>query len=102
MPQAMFGLRLFENETRAIGRPSVPVIVTETGWCLDDATQALRATWTVQAYRQLWLVNEQLLAVTPFLLAGAQWEAKGFPWAYENGTVMPVFTAVKQLRQSMH
>ena len=58
-----------------------------------------RATWTVQAYRELWLPDGQVLAVTPFLLAGAQWWPKGFPWIAQDGTtLLPVYNATRQLR----
>ena len=26
-------MMVYQNETRLVGRPDVPVIITETGWC---------------------------------------------------------------------
>ena len=38
------------------------------------------ANWTSLAYEQLWLPDDQVLGVTPFLLAGQFWEPMGWPW----------------------
>ncbi len=27
---------VYQNETRLVGRPDLPVIITETGWCAHD------------------------------------------------------------------
>lgn len=27
---------VYQNETRLVGRPDVPVVITETGWCAQD------------------------------------------------------------------
>jgi hypothetical protein len=84
-------------------QPALPVIVTETGWCLDaPATQQLRAEWTVRAYKELWLPDAAkgaLLAVAPFLLQGQAWLQKGWPWIAGDGkTRFPVFNATRALR----
>jgi hypothetical protein len=86
-----------------VTKPVLPVIVTETGWCMDaPATQELRAEWTVRAFKELWLPDVgkgTLLAVAPFLLQGDQWLKKGFPWIAGDGkTPFPVYNATRLLR----
>lgn len=44
-------LTVYRNETRLVGRPALPVIITETGWCGDFCTEEERADWTVSAWR---------------------------------------------------
>ena len=82
---------VYKNETRLVGRPDVPVIITETGWCAHDdlhvsgidqfdrslvpgldrsadfCTEEQRAEWTISAW-QAWFNDTQLLASCPFLL----------------------------------
>ena len=38
--QARPWLMVYQNETRLIGRPTLPVIITETGWSRDFCTEA--------------------------------------------------------------
>eukprot|EP00041_Stephanoeca_diplocostata_P029964 m.894868 g.894868 ORF g.894868 m.894868 type:complete len:262 (-) comp23664_c1_seq48:3019-3804(-) len=96
-------LTAYRNETALIstvtGRAPLQVLITETGWCMDCCTESQRALWTLQAYEQLWLPDTAVLGVTPFLLAGAQWWPKGFPWMFANGTKLPVYTALQALRK---
>jgi len=91
-------LTSYRNESAVAGVAGKPVIITETGWCRDCCSEQDRADWTVAAFKELWLPDPQVIAVTPFLLAGAQWEKKGFVWMLSNGTKLPVYTAVQQLR----
>eukprot|EP00051_Salpingoeca_urceolata_P013905 m.176125 g.176125 ORF g.176125 m.176125 type:complete len:318 (-) comp17934_c0_seq1:166-1119(-) len=94
-------LTLYRNESRLLSPPGSPpllTIITETGWCMDCTTELLRANWTVAAFSKIWLPDPMVLAVTPFLLAGAQWWPKGFPWMFGNGTTLPVYDAVRGLR----
>ena len=93
--RAVPGLTLYRNESSAVGR-QLPVIITETGWChLSNANSTevgedLRGSYTVSAFK-LWRADPQVLAVTPFLLAGEQWEfpqGQGFPWMHENGSAI--------------
>jgi hypothetical protein len=91
-------LVVYRNETREAGRPTLPVIVTETGWCGDFCTEADRAEWTAAAWR-VWVADPQIVAVCPFLLEGRQWWPKGFPWiAADGATRLPVFNATVALR----
>lgn len=115
--RATSGLTYYRNETALVGRPALPVIVTETGWRrhvavgstatrrVSTAQTEMRlslsprqlemhwdpprpaptsandqANWTTLAYERLWLHDPQVLGVCPFLLAGAFWEADGWPW----------------------
>jgi hypothetical protein len=63
---------VYQNETRLIGRPTLPVIITETGWSRDFCTEEERAGWQVSAW-QAWYDDPQLLAACPFNLEGPRY-----------------------------
>ena len=91
----MHRLLVYQNETRLIGRPSLPVIITETGWSRDFCTEDERAGWQVSAW-QAWFDDPQLLAACPFDLEGPR--IQGFPWIDSSGKRLPVYTETKALR----
>ena len=96
------GLRYFETELSTIGRPDLPVLMTETGWPREFhgtgyASADQQATWTVQAYENVWLTHPNILAIMPFILQdGGSWD--GFAWVDAVGNPRPVFGAVRDLR----
>ena len=89
--------------SRAPGAPPLPVIVGETGW--PSANETGKAQWMVQALQQLFLADESVAAVLPFLLAGPFWEQQGWPWTlWDPATgntslrqLQPQFLAVQAL-----
>jgi hypothetical protein len=103
--KASRGLTFYRNETATIGRPELPVLITETGWRahggLSAVTEAQRTNWTVLAYQQIWGKDSQVIGVCPFLLAGQFWEPKGWPWLRQGNDSqlipLPVYEAVKVL-----
>ena len=101
--KALRGLMYYRNETAAVGR-ELPVILTETGWRrrVGTISNAQQANWTALAFEKVWLPDDAVIGVAPFLLAGQFWEPQGWPWANftASGTFVPraVFTAIKQLR----
>lgn len=95
------GLRYFESELLATGRPTLPVLMTETGWPATHAgvtygARADVATWTRQAYENVWLTHSSIRAVMPFILQDGSWD--GFAWVRGDGSPHPVYTEVRALR----
>ncbi|EGD76627.1 hypothetical protein PTSG_07740 [Salpingoeca rosetta] len=92
--------RLELNHTR----PDLPVLITETGWAshtqgLPPCSEDNKAAWTVTAYQQLWLADDRILGVMPFMLQDATWGDKdGYAYVLTNGQQQPVFTQVQALR----
>lgn len=96
--QAHTGLTYYEVELATIGRPGLPVLITETGWRTDEATRQQIADWTVQAFTDVWLPDDRVKAVMPFLLRGGSgWT--NFEWV-SGSTRHPVFNAVRSERCS--
>lgn len=84
-----------------------PVLVTETGWQAPQ-NESGKALWIVQAFQQLWLPDETVIGVMPFLLAGQFWIPRGWPWTLwdEDGdgileTVQPQYLALQALVQGL-
>ena len=55
------------------------------------------ANWTSLAFSEVWLPDEQVLGVTPFLLAGGFWEASGWLWVDSSGRRL-VYNQTRALR----
>lgn len=104
MPEAELGLKFFEKELAAIGKPNMKVLVTETGWSINgDAgsgcpgqSREQVAAFTVDAYKKVWDTHPNILAVTPFMLRDGSWDA--FAWTQVDGNPYPVYNAVRSYR----
>jgi len=97
--QAGPGLHWYARELEIVGR-DLPVLITETGWTTDGGgSREQIAGWTVQAYQDVWLTDPRIVAVMPFMLRDAAWDA--FGWAAPGGGHYPVYDAVRALRCSM-
>ncbi|HJL19962.1 MAG TPA: hypothetical protein RMH99_30135 [Sandaracinaceae bacterium LLY-WYZ-13_1] len=96
------GLTYFETELATIGRPDLPVLMTETGWpsTHGGTTYGSRedvAAWTRQAYENVWLTHPNVLGVMPFILQDpGAWD--GFAWVRGDGSPYPVYGEVRALR----
>jgi hypothetical protein len=101
--EAMTGLKYFEKELAAIGKGSMKVVITETGWPTNGDGQ----TWsrdqlgdfTVDAVKNVWTTHPNIMGVTPFILRDAgTWDK--FAWAKPDGSPYPVYTKVRAYRCS--
>ncbi len=96
------GLAYWRTEIDAAGIPYKPVLITETGWTVDDGAHGSRddvAAWTVSAWQDDWFPEAQLEAVMPFQLQDAAWDS--FSWVQTSGETYPVFDAVRDWRCGM-
>ena len=80
-----------------------PVLVTETGWQAPQ-NESGKAAWIADAFEQLWLPDESVWGVMPFLLAGELWAPDGWPWSIWSAGgsaplvgVQPQYVAVQAL-----
>jgi hypothetical protein len=96
------GLHVFERELEVIDR-ALPVYMTETGWCVPGSrcpggvgSRDDVAGWTARAYRDVWMPDERIVSIMPFMLRDAAWT--DFEWVRPDGTPQPVFTEVRSLR----
>jgi hypothetical protein len=100
--QAGPGLKFFEKELQAIGKPDLKVLISETGWATEGDghiwSREQVAQFTLQAWQDLWLKHPAILAVTPFMLRDAAWDK--FAWADPAGGPYPVYSTVRSFRCS--
>lgn len=95
------GLAYYQTELSILGIDK-PVYMTETGWTIGAGAHGSRedvAAWTLSAWTNDWFDNEQIAAVTPFILQDGSWN--DFAWIDGAGAPYPVFTAIRDWRCSM-
>ena len=71
LDQAAPGLTYYTLELNTIGRPDLPVLITETGWAthrdgLPTCSEQDKADWTVGAYNGLSLLLAPTYSVCPW------------------------------------
>ncbi len=96
------GLAYWQKEVVAAGVPSAPVLITETGWTVDDGACGSRddvAQWTLQAWQNDWFPESQLEAVMPFQLQDAAWDS--FAWVQTDNQPYAVFETIRDWRTGM-
>ena len=103
--EAQTGLKYYTQELATIGKPGLPVILTETGWRTKgpDGGPALSdqdvASYTKSAFQDVWLPDSSVIGVTPFVLQDAFWgDQEGFGWVSTSGSKKPVFDTIKAYR----
>ena len=96
------GLAYWRKEIAAAGVPSAQVLITETGWTVDDGAHGSRedvAGWMLQAWQNDWFPESQLEAVMPFQLQDGAWD--GFAWVRTSNEPYPVFETIRDWRCGM-
>ncbi len=94
------GLRYYEHELDALGI-DLPVVVTETGWTVDmgkggPGDRAKVAAWMKNAYERVFLADDRIVTVLPFLLQDPNWD--DFAWVDPGGASYPVYDVVRDYR----
>jgi hypothetical protein len=101
---SLTGLKWFEKELQTIGKSSMKVVVTETGWTIQHETLSWSrdqvADFTVDAVKNVWLTHPNILGVTPFILRDGSGSWENFAWTHGDGTPYPVYTKVRAYRCS--
>lgn len=80
-----------------------PVFITETGWPykINSAdryyTMSKIADFFKIAYQNVWLPDERIVAVTPFLLYYPQYPFANFSWITDDNKETEQFTTIKEM-----
>jgi len=87
----------------------LPVFITETGWphnqSLNKITyekfydQSTIVEYTKQAFEDVWLKDEKVVAVTPFILNYPFYPFENFSWLDGEGIPYPQYETVKNIQK---
>jgi hypothetical protein len=98
--ESMTGLTYFEKELATIGKPNMPVLITETGWTIQHEGYSWSrdqvADFSVDALKNVWLTHANIVTFTPFILRDGNWDK--FAWVQGSGQPYPVYTKVRAYR----
>jgi len=75
-------------------KKDLPVFITETGWAIYPR---LAASYFKLAFKNLWLKDERIVAVTPFVLNYPQRPFTEFSWLDENGNPHSQYQTIQSL-----
>jgi len=86
-------------------KKDLPVFITETGWVKDNLkskkpqliSPEMAANYFKLAFENLWLKDERIVAVTPFVLNYPQPPFAEFSWLDENGNPYPQYQTIQNL-----
>jgi hypothetical protein len=73
-------------------KKDLPVFITETGWLNDNNPDYFKI-----AYEDLWLKDERIIAVTPFILNYPEYPFAEFSWLDKNGNAYPQYEVIRSL-----
>ncbi len=80
----------------SLGIKELPVFITETGWDGDALNRSLVAQYLKIAYDSVWLPDNRVVAVTPFILNYQGEPFLKFSWLKQGGTdPYPQFDLIK-------
>ncbi|MCA9371786.1 hypothetical protein KC726_02705 [Candidatus Woesebacteria bacterium] len=80
----------------------LPVFITETGWRGDKVGRERAADYLRTAFDLVWLPDDRIVAVTPFVLNYQSEPFLGFSWITQgNGGVHPEYVKVQSLKKTV-
>lgn len=83
-----------------LGVKELPVYITETGWDADAIGRELAASYFNQVYTSVWLPDDRVKAVTPFILNYQGEPFLKFSWRkYQSQEFYPQFDTVKNIKK---
>lgn len=81
-----------------LGIKKLPVFITETGWDGNALSRSIVAQYTKTAFENVWLPDEQVVAVTPFILNYQGEPFANFSWAMmDNKDFYPQYYITKDM-----
>lgn len=89
----------FESElAKSLGGKELPIFITETGWSENAVSQNQIASYLKQAFGSVW-TEENIVAVTPFLLRAGAGSFSQFSLISENGEPNVKFKTIASINK---
>jgi hypothetical protein len=79
------------------GITTLPVYITETGWVENRTTSRYLANYYLYAFKNIWMPDSRIVAVTPFVFAGAPGPFSTFSFTTANGKPTLQYNALKKV-----
>lgn len=85
---------------KEMGVKDLPVFITETGWDASRVSREQIAEYIQYAYENVWLPDDRVIAVTPFVLNYQEYPFINFSWSVKgNGEYHPQYYLVQQMNK---
>lgn len=75
----------------------LPVFITETGWKDNIVGQQRAAIFYKTAFEEIWLADDKIAAITPFLLQSGEGPFAPFSFLQTNGGFKPSYDTIKNI-----
>lgn len=80
---------------------NLPVFITETGWSAARLSREVVASYLQAAYQNAWLMDNRVIAVTPFVLDYQGDPFLNFSWKkFQSGEFYPQYYAIQSLSKT--
>jgi hypothetical protein len=77
----------------------LPIFITETGWINKTDNEQLIAENYKYAYEEVWMKDNSIVAVTPFILNYLEEPFKNFSWKKDDNNFFEVYEEIKNLNK---
>lgn len=76
-----------------------PIFITETGWIRRNQNEEIIAKKTKYAFEEIFLKDENIVVVTPFVLNYIQEPFYEFSWKKSENEYFPIFNQIKDIQK---
>lgn len=77
----------------------LPVFITETGWVRNSKNEQLIAENLRYAYEEIWMKDENIVAVTPFILNYQDEPFYEFSWKNKDGSYYKIYETIQSIQK---
>lgn len=89
------------NVLNALGvKKKLPIFITETGWVRSKRNDENKVAENLKyAFEEIWMKDENVVAVTPFILNYTEEPFYDFSWINKNGSYFPIYETIKNTQK---
>jgi len=96
----VYSFRRESNLAQNLGRKTLPVFITETGWSNENLAEIVIASYYKNAFENAWS-DPNVVAVTPFILKAGAGSFSQFSLIGKDGQETPPYQSISQLAKVM-
>lgn len=81
-------------------KKDLPVFITETGWVQNTKNDSETVAENLKyAYEEIWMKDERIVAVTPFILNYQEDPFYDFSWKNKDGSYFPIYNKIQNIQK---